>query len=119
MGWLMGVLVHPANQSDKIAAKWLLKRIPFQPRWRKFLLDGGYRSPSLAHWCEQLFGVTVEFTARPKSFAVQPQRWVVERTFGWLNRFRRLSKDYEQRPDVSEGYVYLAMIHLMLRRLCR
>ena len=50
-------------------------------------------------------------------FQVLPKRWIVERTFGWLNRSRRLSKDYEQRSDVSENMIYIAMIHLMLRRL--
>jgi putative transposase len=50
---------------------------------------------------------------------LQPKRRIVERTFGWLNRFRRLSKDFEQRPDVSEAFIYLSMSHLMLRRLFR
>jgi putative transposase len=52
-------------------------------------------------------------------FVVLHRRWVVERTFGWLVCFRRLSKDYERNPRVSETMVYVAMIHLMLRRLCR
>ena len=47
------------------------------------------------------------------------ERWVVERTFGWLNRFRRLSKDYEHRSAISEGFIYVSMIHVMLRRLAR
>lgn len=70
------------------------------------------------HWCQSLFLVQTRI-AQPtaRRFEVQPLRWIVERTFGWLNRFRRLSKDYEQRPAVSEGFIYLAMAHLMLRRL--
>ena len=52
-----------------------------------------------------------------KGFAVQPKRWIVERTFGWLNRSRRLSKDYERTVDSSQAFVEVAMIHLMLRRL--
>ena len=50
-------------------------------------------------------------------FVVQPKRWIVERTFGWLNRSRRLSKDYERTADSSEAFIKVAMIHLMLRRL--
>jgi len=104
----MRVVVHPANQQDKVAAKWLLKRIPFVTRLALFLFDRGYDSPALLHWCQQVFGVRTEVTRRspPASgFLVQTKRWIVERTFGWLNRFRRLSKDYEQRPDVSEGFI--------------
>ena len=52
-----------------------------------------------------------------RGFQPLPKRWIVERTFGWLGRYRRLSKDYEELPAVSEGFVYVAMIHLMLRRL--
>ena len=52
-----------------------------------------------------------------KGFQVLPRRWVVERTFAWLGGFRRLSKDYEALPRVSEAFIYAAMLHLMLRRL--
>ena len=50
-------------------------------------------------------------------FEVQAKRWIVERTFGWLNRYRRLSKDYEELPATSEAVIHIAMIHLMLKRL--
>ncbi|MEO1664603.1 MAG: transposase, partial [Chloroflexota bacterium] len=74
--------------------------------------------PPLIHWCEQVFGVQVEISRRlGNGFQVIPKRWIVERTFGWLNFARRLSKDYEVRPDVSESMIYVAMIHLMLKRL--
>ncbi len=52
-----------------------------------------------------------------KGFQVLPHRWIVERTFGWLGRYRRLSKDYEELPESSEAMIYIAIIHLMLRRL--
>jgi putative transposase len=67
-----------------------------------------------------LFGLTliiVRRVAGSRGFAVQPRRWVVERSLGWLGRWRRLSKDYEELPEVSEAMVTLAMIRLMLQRL--
>lgn len=115
------MLVHPANEQDKVAAKWLLKRLPLWDRLKLFIFDSGYDSDALMHWCQNLFSVETEVTNRgdQPGFVVQPKRWIVERTFAWLNRFRRLSKDYDQRPDVIEGFIYLAMSHLMLRRLTR
>jgi len=120
-GWLLRVLVHPANEQDRSAGKWLLRRLPLLERLHLFIFDSGYASPALMSWCQQLFGVQTLVTSRgrPDGFEVQPKRWIVERTFGWLNRFRRLSKDFEQRPAISEGFIYLSMIHLMLRRLHR
>ena len=61
----------------------------------------------------------VRRTKRPEGFAVSPKRWIVERTLGWLNRYRRLSKDYEYRPGTSETMIQVVMIHLMIRRLAR
>jgi putative transposase len=118
-GWLLRVLVHPANEQDKVAGKWLLKRLPLLERLKLFIFDSGYASDALLHWCQRLFGVQTQVTRRGQQsgFVVQPKRWIVERTFGWLNRFRRLSKDFEQRPALSEGIVYHSMIHLMLHRL--
>ena len=115
------MLVHPANEQDKVAARWLLRRLPCFIRLALFIFDSGYDSDALLHWCQQVFSVRTEVTNRgeQKGFHVLPKRWIVERTFGWLNRFRRLSKDYEQRPEMAEGFVYLSMIHLMLNRLTR
>lgn len=117
----MRVLVHPAHQQDRAGAKWLLCRMPLLMRLALFIFDSGYNSSALLNWCQQVFGVRTEVTNRgeQKGFHVLPKRWIVERTFGWLNRFRRLSKDFEQRPDMSEALIYLAMSHLMLRRLTR
>jgi putative transposase len=55
----------------------------------------------------------------PKGFQVSPKRWIVERTLGWFNRYRRLSKDYELLPQTGEAMIRIAMIHLMIRRLAR
>ena len=84
--------------------------------------DGGYAG-ALVDWVWNLRTrdrVRVEIVKRSddvKGFVVLPRRWVVERTFGWLGRYRRLSKDYEYRTDTSETMIHLAMIGLMLRRL--
>ena len=59
----------------------------------------------------------VKRTDKEKGFKVVPKRWVVERTFGWLGRYRRLSKDYERLPETSEAMIQMAMVHIMLRRL--
>jgi len=117
---VLGVLVHPANEQDQVAARWLLRRIPFTNRWQLFLFDQGYENETLLRWCQDVFGVKTEIVRREAGtgFQVLPKRWIVERTFGWLNRSRRLSKDYEQLPFISESFVYTAMLQLMLRRLC-
>ena len=81
--------------------------------------DGGYRG-QLAVWMYSRFGWVLEIVRRPKDthqFEVLPRRWVVERTLAWLGRCRRLSKDCEARPETTESWVYIAMTHLMLRRL--
>ena len=118
MGLLMRVVVQPANLQDKVGIRALLRRIPFTPRWQRVVVDGGYDSPAIQVWCQKLFGVVYEVVHRlGTAFVVLPRRWVVERTFAWLGKYRRLSKDYEQLPSVSEAFVYVASIHLLVRRL--
>jgi putative transposase len=90
-------------------------------RLRLIWADGGY-SGQVAELVKLTWGWTVEIVKRAADsvgFTVLPRRWVVERTFAWFGRYRRLSKDYEQRTEVSEAMIHLAMIHLMLRRLSR
>jgi putative transposase len=118
-GWLLRVAVHPANWSDKDSARIVLRRLPLFDRWELVIFDGGYDSPALIAWCERLFGVRVEIVRRNQvhQFIVLPKRWIVERTLAWLNKCRRLSKDYEHSPIVSESWVYISMIHLMLHHL--
>ena len=119
-GWLVRVMVHPANWADSDGARHLLKRVPLFARWTKLLFDGSYDSPALLYWCAYLLGVDAEIVRRSElhTFVVLPKRWVVERTFAWLGKYRRLSKDYEAIPKVSESWIYLAMIDRMLHRLC-
>lgn len=81
--------------------------------------DGGYRG-ELIEWVRQKLGwelSIVEKAEGQKGFVLLPRRWVVERTFSWLNRCRRLTKDFERLPQTSETFVYVAMIRLMVRKL--
>ena len=80
-------------------------------------MDGGYRGEDFAHWIIDIFRWIVEVVVRPlgnKGFTLLPKPWVVQRTFGWLNWCRRLSKDYERLPETSETLIYIAMVHLMM-----
>lgn len=113
-------LVLPANIQDKVGMRSLLRNVPLFSRWTALLLDGGYESEDLQTWCHDWFGVTIQIVKPPPDqtgFQVLPKRWVVERTFAWLGKFRRLSKDYEALSATSEAWMYAAMVHLMARRL--
>jgi len=90
------------------------------PRLKVLWADGGY-SGSLIDWVKATCGWLLEIVSKPKDqkgFQVLPRRWVVERTFAWIGKYRRLSKDYEATTASSEATIYGAMIHLMVRRLC-
>ena len=81
--------------------------------------DGGYRGELIA-WVEETLGWKLEIVEKPKDqrgFHILPKRWIVERTFAWLVRQRRLARDYERLPETSEAFIYVAMIRLMLRKL--
>lgn len=113
----MTVVVHAANVPDTIGGKAvLLEAEDDAPTLEQIWADQGYRG--LDKSAPIVCGVNLEIVKRNEpGFQVLPRRWVVERTFGWLGRQRRLSKDYEQLPEVSEAVVYAAMIRLMLKRL--
>jgi len=121
-GLLLGVLVHAASIQDADSAGDLLRRIKPLYCWlRAVFADSIYdRIPVLlACFLLGLTLILVRRIAGTQGFTVIPRRWVVERTFGWLGRWRRLSKDYEKLPEVSEAMVTLAMIRLMLQRLAQ
>ena len=124
-GLLLGILVHAADIQDADGLGDLLQRIkPLYPWLRAVFADSIYNRLTAMLACF-LFGLTliiVRRVAGSTGFVVQPRRWVVERVrgmprTGWLGRWRRLSKDYEALPEVSETMVTLAMIRLMLHRL--
>jgi putative transposase len=87
-------------------------------RPRIIWVDAAYQGT--AKWAYVLWAWFVEIVRRPSGrFEVQPKRWIVERTFGWWNRARRLSKDYERTIESSTGFIHVTMIRLMIRRLAR
>jgi len=120
LGLLLIVLVTEADMQDRDAAKRLLvMTLGLLPRLRKLWADGAYRG-ALVEWVKQFCRLDLEIVERDPSavgFQLLPRRWVVERTFAWLNHCRRLSKDYEYLPSSSEAMIYVAMVRLMTRRL--
>ncbi len=120
LGLLLRVVVHPADLSDLVGGTWVASLVAgVSTRLTKLFGDRHY-SGQFAEAMQRDHGWEVEVVQRPPNvagFLVLPKRWIVERTFGWLTWYRRLSKDYEQRVEASESFVYVAMIHLMLRRL--
>jgi putative transposase len=124
MGLVLAVVVHQASIQEKPGAKLLLARAAAKSFDRLSLIwaDGGYSGQPMIDWVFQLAGWVFQVVKRSddaKGFTVLPRRWVVERTFAWLGRYRRLSKEYEQLPESSEAMIYAAMVHLMLKRLGR
>lgn len=121
LGNLLEVVVLAANRPDVEGAKAVLTKVERQMVLRLFKLwaDQGYKG-ELSHWLFEHFQIQLDIVtaeAGQVGFAVQPRRWVVERTFAWLGKFRRLSKDYERCPLSSEGMIYLASIRTLLKRL--
>jgi putative transposase len=113
-------MVTGAGVLDRDGGRLLLRQL--KPRLERLSLlwvDGAYNG-SFAEEARDL-GLRCECAPTPKGagFQVQPRRWVVERTFGWLNRFRRLSKDYDLLPSHGEAWVLVAMIRIGLRRLAK
>ncbi len=120
MGLLLAVVVHAADIQDRDGAKLVLSKLQGRfPRLHLIWADGAYAG-QLVDWASALGGWLIEVVKRARNshtFEVLPRRWVVERTLGWLGRNRRLSKDYEELTESSEAWVYIAMTHLMLKRL--
>lgn len=120
LGLLLAIVVHSAGIQDRDGAKMVLEKAKLSFTHLKLIwADGGYAGKLIA-WVQSSCQWILEIIKRNddvKGFQVLPRRWVVERTFAWLGRYRRLSKDFEEKTETSEAMVYLAMIHLMTRRL--
>jgi putative transposase len=121
-GLLVACAVSGAETSDQAGARRLWAGLrPLQPRLALVWGDGAYGGLPLSRWAAKR-GVRIEVVKREegqRGFVVQPRRWVVERTFAWLGRCRRLSKDDERKGQTSEVLMKVAMVRLMLRRLAR
>ena len=120
LGLLLTTKVLTADIQDRDGAKLLFLEIKEQmPRLQLVWADGGYRGKLIVWVAVQCLWILeiVKRSDKEKVFKVLPKRWIVERTFSWLNRNRRLSKDYERKIESSEAWIYLAMSILMLKRL--
>jgi transposase len=119
-GWLLALVVTAASVSDKAGLKLLVIKLfnavgTLQIMWA----DSGYGGAPIAAFVKAAAAITLEVVQRtsPHAFQVVRRRWVVERTFGWLMRYRRLARDYERRTDHHEAMVYWATVLIMTKRL--
>jgi putative transposase len=121
LGLLLGVVVHAAGLPDHDGACFALARMDgLFRRLRVIWADSAYARNDLPTWVRETFGWAIRIVLRPagaKGWVTLPKRWIVERTFAWIGRCRRHSKDYERTTESSEAMIKIAMIHLMLRRL--
>jgi putative transposase len=120
---VLKVIVTAGNVQDRDGAKSLLEEICAEKnviqRLKLIWADGSYRGELIA-WVEETLGLKLEIVEKPKDqsgFQLLPKRWIVERTFAWLVRQRRLARDYERLPETSQSFIYAAMVRLILRRL--
>jgi putative transposase len=125
LGLVVLAKVTAANVQDVHAGKQLFEAVAGKPelltRLEKIFADGGYRG-ELQEWVPEHLQVVLEIVLKlegQKGFQVLPKRWVIERTFAWLSRNRRLARDYERLTESVEAFIYVAMIRLGLRRLAR
>jgi putative transposase len=124
LGLILALLVHNAIIQDQHDALLLLRVLDrLRSRFgslKVIFADSAYARKGLPAKVKALFGWLLQTVLRPvglKEFTVLPKRWIVERIFGWLGRYRRHNKDYERNAASSEAMIFIAMIHLMLRRL--
>ncbi len=123
IGLMFGLVVHSANIQDRDGAPAVLKSIRHACPWlRHIFADGGYAGPKLRGALDRIGEWTIEIVKRSdtaKGFEILPRRWVVERTFAWLGRCRRLAKDWEKSIASAEAWINIAHIRLTTRRLAR
>jgi putative transposase len=126
LGLILAVVVHPADVQDYDGAVQVLGVVgKLKARFNRLKVifaDTAYGRNNLPDSVKDAFGWLLQTVLRPakvKAFVVLPKRWIVERTFGWLGRYRRHSKDYERNTASSEAMIHITMTHVMLRRLAR
>ncbi len=117
LGLLWALVITPASVQDRDGGRLALEAFRGQVKFPKIIwADQAYRS--LVEWAQEKWHWFIEFLTRPAhTFQIQPKRWIVERTFGWLNRSRRLAKSYERTLESDQAFVLIAMIHLMIKRI--
>lgn len=136
-GLVLNAVVHPADVADRDGARLVLEPVDEDelPRLEHVWADAGYRGAALREWITERLGLSLEIVQRrrrwvwvpndvepeplPEGFEVIKRRWVAERTFAWIVRNRRMSRDYEFLAETTEALVYLSMIRLMLKRLAK
>jgi transposase len=135
-GLVMKARAHPADLADREGARLVLEpAVAAFPRLGHLWADAGYRGKALCEWVTERLGLSLEIVQRrsrwvwvrndgepepiPEGFEVVKRRWVVERTFAWIMRNRRMSRDYEFLAATTEALVYVCMIRLMLKRLAK
>ena len=120
LGLIIEVLIHAANIQDRDGGKYLIAKAKTNGSTvKKVRVDGAYRGP-LIEFVAKVYQIMLEVVKKPKGvkgFAVIPKRWVVERTFGWLVKQRRLAKDFERLNETVRSLIFLAMSRLMVRRI--
>jgi len=123
LGFLLSCVVHEANIQDRDGARITIDEVIGRfPSLRHIFADGGYRGEALAIFVHEKDNRTIQIVKKPdgvKGFVVIARRWVVERTFAWLGRCRRLAKDWEASIESSESWTYIASIRMLSRRLAR
>ena len=121
LGLLLCIIVHQADWQDYDGACFVFDKMKRTfNRIKVIFADSAYGKKELPEWVKDTYGWILQTVKRPvgfKGFVVLPKRWIVERTFGWIGRCRRNSKDYERNPETSEAMIQITMIALMLRRL--
>jgi putative transposase len=121
LGLILAVVVHAASCQDYDGARMVLVQLKESfKRLKVVFADSAYGRNALPDWVKATFGWVLQTVLRPvgiKGFVILPKRWIVERTFAWLARWRRHSKDYERNPKSSEAMIHISMISLMARRL--
>lgn len=119
LGIIMGCRVHRADLQEQITGKKILDQLPepYEKGLEKIIADKAYQRAFLEH-AEVYHGIKVQINDQKKTGTnMKPQRWVVERTFAWLNHYRRMSRDYERKVENSESMLYLSMIPILLPRI--
>jgi putative transposase len=118
MGYVLGAKVHAANKADTTMAPEVVTQVFLTFILIRILFaDLGYQRP-FRQFIKEAFGVETEVPKKEPGFKVTRKRWVVERTFAWISRQRRMSRDYERTTESSENMIYISMARIMLKQLC-